>query len=166
MLRKPKSINKTARLIREFISNVPHGAMMIPTAKVEKQKCGQEDGKRRAPDSSRPFRSRSSTSIRSVGLGRNSPHKINRQSKMTEMQEAVCHEGGRVELRSAPIPKAGADELVLKVRAVGVNPKDYKTELAPYLPINQGNDVAGLVTEVGSAVTGFKVRPFRGPLCI
>ncbi|XP_047977378.1 quinone-oxidoreductase QR1, chloroplastic-like [Salvia hispanica] len=65
-----------------------------------------------------------------------------------------------------PIPKAGKDEVVIKVEAASINPVDWKIYnlrllLRPLLsrashPPIPGNDVAGEVVEVGSGVQKFK----------
>ncbi|EXJ83466.1 hypothetical protein A1O1_07089 [Capronia coronata CBS 617.96] len=61
-------------------------------------------------------------------------------------------------------PSVGEDELVVRNHAIAVNPVDYAmqmlgTTLFSWLqyPYILGEDVAGEVVEVGSAVTGFKV---------
>jgi NADPH:quinone reductase len=60
-----------------------------------------------------------------------------------------------------PKPTAGAGDLVVQVRAVSVNPVDTKQrkrkEGQNNEPVILGYDAAGVVTEVGSAVTGFQV---------
>ncbi|KAL8649630.1 MAG: hypothetical protein Q9210_004289 [Variospora velana] len=71
------------------------------------------------------------------------------------MQEVIVHEGPRIAFVGSPIPKPGPDQIVIKVNVAGCNPKDYKTYWFPE-PLNQGNDVAGYVHEVGSNVTEFK----------
>lgn len=61
-----------------------------------------------------------------------------------------------------PIP--ASDEILVKVYASGVNPMDWKIReggeveerLNIKLPLTPGWDAAGIVEEVGSAVTGFK----------
>ncbi len=57
------------------------------------------------------------------------------------------------------------DEVLLEIKAAGVNPVDYKTatgHLSLMIPIKQfphilGNDAAGIIVAVGSAVKRFKV---------
>jgi NADPH:quinone reductase-like Zn-dependent oxidoreductase len=68
----------------------------------------------------------------------------------------------QVEEVARPVP--AADELLIKVYASGVNPVDWAVReggpdaLRPYLtlPMTLGWDAAGVVEEVGSAVTGFQ----------
>jgi NADPH:quinone reductase-like Zn-dependent oxidoreductase len=61
-----------------------------------------------------------------------------------------------------PVPQAG--QVVLKVRAAGVNPLDVKIrrgdlagQFPARFPITPGLDLAGTVTAVGDAVTGFAI---------
>lgn len=63
-----------------------------------------------------------------------------------------------------PIPKISAHEVRIKVLAAGVNPVDNMISkgevklIVPYkLPQTAGNEVVGLIEEVGSSVTGFAV---------
>ncbi|GAC1324617.1 MAG: NADP-dependent oxidoreductase [Mycobacteriales bacterium] len=63
-----------------------------------------------------------------------------------------------------PKPRPGPSELLVKVKAAGVNPVDYKIRLgylkdvvALELPAEFGSEVSGVVEEVGQDVTGFAV---------
>ena len=63
-----------------------------------------------------------------------------------------------------PRPALKADELLVEVHAAGVNPVDnmiptglFKAALKFQLPATMGSDLAGVVVEVGSRVTRFKV---------
>ena len=63
-----------------------------------------------------------------------------------------------------PRPTLKADELLVQVHAAGVNPIDnmiptgiFKAVVRFDLPATLGSDLAGIVTEVGSRVTRFKV---------
>ncbi|MFJ8000781.1 NADP-dependent oxidoreductase [Streptomyces sp. NPDC096310] len=63
-----------------------------------------------------------------------------------------------------PDPRVGADDVLVRIHAAGVNPLDHKISdgefkaILPYrLPLILGNDLAGVVIEVGSAVTRFAV---------
>jgi NADPH:quinone reductase-like Zn-dependent oxidoreductase len=73
--------------------------------------------------------------------------------------------GKNVPLRSASVPEpaVGPDDVLVQVHAAGVNPLDAKIRdgefklILPYrLPLVLGNDVAGVVTRVGSRVRRFK----------
>jgi len=66
-------------------------------------------------------------------------------------------------LADVPRPTPKADELLVQVHAVGLNPIDnmiptgmFKPVLHFQLPATLGSDLAGVVTEVGSRVTRFK----------
>jgi NADPH:quinone reductase-like Zn-dependent oxidoreductase len=72
--------------------------------------------------------------------------------------------GGDFEVQPAPYTSPAADEVVVRVRAVAVNPIDAMPGFAyrvilPWLkfPAIIGNDVAGEVVEVGKGVTRLKV---------
>ncbi|ASY79785.1 quinone oxidoreductase [Pectobacterium polaris] len=62
----------------------------------------------------------------------------------------------------APIPVAGPGEVLVNIKASGVNPIDIKirTAVAPYampvLPAILGTDMAGVVISTGEGVTAFK----------
>lgn len=69
------------------------------------------------------------------------------------------------ELRDGvPTPSAGPEEILVHVRAAGLNPVDFKTRegklkvIRRYpLPTVMGNEIAGVVESVGSSVTRFSV---------
>ncbi|MFF5536514.1 NADP-dependent oxidoreductase [Streptomyces cinerochromogenes] len=63
-----------------------------------------------------------------------------------------------------PDPQVGADDVLVRIHAASVNPLDLKIRdgdlkaILPYrLPLILGNDLAGVVVQVGSAVTRFTV---------
>lgn len=69
-----------------------------------------------------------------------------------------------VEFAELPRPVIKPDEILVRVHAVGLNPIDYmipKGEFKPILkfkfPVALGSDLAGVVVEVGSKVSRFKV---------
>jgi NADPH:quinone reductase-like Zn-dependent oxidoreductase len=69
--------------------------------------------------------------------------------------------GGPVALMDLPAPEIGADEVLIRVRAAGVNPFDWKVadgelrdELEHRFPLILGFDAAGVVERVGAGVTG------------
>jgi NADPH:quinone reductase-like Zn-dependent oxidoreductase len=68
----------------------------------------------------------------------------------------------RLELADLPDPKVGPDFVLVRVRAAGVNPVDWKIREGyvdgahdVYFPVVPGWDVAGVVETVGPAVTEF-----------
>lgn len=71
---------------------------------------------------------------------------------------------GRLEVAPAPEPAAGRRQIVVRVRAVAVNPVDAvpgpaRSVIAPWLryPTILGSDVAGDVIDIGADVTRFAV---------
>ncbi len=87
------------------------------------------------------------------------------ESTAPEMRAARFHEYGPpsvlvIDLVPRPVPQEG--EVLIRVRAAGVNPIDWKMRagyLRTYMPIElpriPGLDVAGTVEEVGPGVTAF-----------
>ncbi|MFB4272934.1 NADP-dependent oxidoreductase [Nonomuraea sp. GTA35] len=74
--------------------------------------------------------------------------------------------GNNADLHAAelPDPQMGTDDVLIRIHAAGVNPLDLKIRdgafkaILPYrLPLILGNDLAGVVTQVGPAVTRFAV---------
>ena len=69
---------------------------------------------------------------------------------------------GPTSLQDLPVPEIGADEVLIRVRAAGVNPFDWKVadgalkdEMEHRFPLILGFDAAGVVERVGAGVTGF-----------
>src|SRR5580692_3971099 len=63
-----------------------------------------------------------------------------------------------------PVPEPREDDVLIQIHAAGVNPLDAKIRdgefklILPYrLPLILGNDVAGVVVQVGRGVRRFKV---------
>jgi alcohol dehydrogenase len=78
----------------------------------------------------------------------------------------LCGYGGpeHTALADVPQPSPGAGEILVRVRAAGLNPVDFKTRAGKLkvvqkyrLPIVMGNELAGIVEAVGSSVTRFAV---------
>ncbi len=87
--------------------------------------------------------------------------------KRTALMKAVYHEDfGPVDVLKygdLPRPSPGKGEVLIRVRAAGVNPVDWKiregllkTRMPHQFPIIPGWDVAGVVAEVGPGVSGFR----------
>ena len=64
------------------------------------------------------------------------------------------------EVKEAPMPKPGADEVVIRNYATAINPIDWKLQREAIFPLKYptilGCDVAGEVIEVGSDVANVK----------
>ena len=78
---------------------------------------------------------------------------------------AITEFGGRdkLQLMELPLPEAGRNEILVRVRAAGVNPVDWKIregylkDLFPHrFPVILGWDAAGTVITVGQEVHSFK----------
>ncbi len=68
-----------------------------------------------------------------------------------------------MQLDDAPIPSCGANDVLVRVVAAGINPVDWKLRaglmaqaVPKTFPITLGSDGAGVVSAVGGAATGFK----------
>lgn len=72
------------------------------------------------------------------------------------MKEAICRLGPSVEIHDVPVPQPGDDEVQIKVIVSGTNPKDWKMAEWGLGERNEGDDIAGVVTQVGSKVVEFK----------
>ncbi len=78
------------------------------------------------------------------------------------MRAIRYHEHGTADvlrLEQVPIPKPNDGEVLVRVRAAGVNPVDWKQRsgMNPDLPAIPGIDLSGVVEEVGDGVVGFTV---------
>jgi NADPH:quinone reductase-like Zn-dependent oxidoreductase len=73
------------------------------------------------------------------------------------MKAAVISDG-KVQIESVPIPEPGPGQVRIKVRAVSVNPVDWKVadRSAPGSKQVAGKDLAGVVDAVGAGVTQYK----------
>lgn len=82
---------------------------------------------------------------------------------MSTQNRAAWLDGGGKKFRvaDAPMPKAKADHVVVKNKAIAINPVDWKIQdygvFIQKWPNILGCDVAGEVVEVGEKVTSFKV---------
>lgn len=83
------------------------------------------------------------------------------------MKAVVLKDFGNVDnltIKEIPIPTILANEVLVQVKAISINPVDIKTRTGKALaeklkgenPLILGWDISGIVTEVGSAVTSFK----------
>lgn len=76
-----------------------------------------------------------------------------------QQQYQITKLGGPLALASAPKPTPGADEISIRIKAVALNPLDYKMltrgDMVQSWPSTFGLDAAGVVEEVGSQVSAF-----------
>src|ERR1019366_219300 len=80
------------------------------------------------------------------------------------MKALLCRAFGSVDtltLEDVPDPKPGASEVLVNVRACGINFPDTlvvqgKYQFKPAFPFSPGGEVAGVVEALGSGVTGGK----------
>ena len=89
----------------------------------------------------------------------------NRQTKEKEhtMQAIAVEEfGGQASLKDAPVPEPAAGEVLVRVRAAGVNPFDWKVadgvlkdSMEHTFPLILGFDAAGTIERVGAGVEAF-----------
>ncbi|KAH9936498.1 chaperonin 10-like protein [Fomitopsis serialis] len=67
---------------------------------------------------------------------------------------------GSFEVRTAPVPKPGPDQLLIKIEAAALNPVDWRVQawgiLVEKFPAILGEDLAGTVVDVGEGVTKYK----------
>ncbi|KAL8729297.1 MAG: hypothetical protein Q9166_004794 [cf. Caloplaca sp. 2 TL-2023] len=72
------------------------------------------------------------------------------------MKEAIVHPDLKVDIVDSEIPVPKDDEVVIKVVVSGSNPKDWKFPVMSKEAINSGDDIAGVVHQVGRNVYEFK----------
>ncbi|KAI0535814.1 GroES-like protein [Xylaria digitata] len=75
---------------------------------------------------------------------------------MSTAKAIVLTEKGKVDIKEPPLPKLTAGHVLVKVRAVGLNPTDWKSidnASGDRLGTRSGCDYAGEVVEVGPGVT-------------
>lgn len=73
-----------------------------------------------------------------------------------QMQAVRVDEGGGLSVATLPVPKAGRGEVLIKVRAAGVNPVDWKIA-GGRVGKPPGTDVSGVIDTLGEGVTGWNV---------
>jgi NADPH:quinone reductase-like Zn-dependent oxidoreductase len=78
------------------------------------------------------------------------------------MQGVQVNEGGTLSVRELPVPKPGTGEVLIKVRAAGVNPVDWKAAGGRVGQV-PGTDVSGVIDTLGEGVSHWKVgEPILG----
>jgi 2-desacetyl-2-hydroxyethyl bacteriochlorophyllide A dehydrogenase len=73
------------------------------------------------------------------------------------MRIALLTAPGTIEIREAPIPSIGPDELLVKLKACGIctlEQRIYKGSMNVPLPVIPGHEASGEIVEVGKAVVG------------
>jgi NADPH:quinone reductase-like Zn-dependent oxidoreductase len=85
---------------------------------------------------------------------------------MTTMKAIRIHRFGDpevLELDEVPVPRAGEDELLVRIHAASVNPIDYKIRrgAVPWvtptmLPLTLGRDCSGTIDEIGPGINTFR----------
>lgn len=75
------------------------------------------------------------------------------------MKEVIVHPSPDIwtEIVEVPIPKPGKDDVLIKVIAAGSNVKDWDHLTRLNISLNSGDDIAGVVHELGENVTDLKV---------
>ncbi|HEY6123819.1 MAG TPA: NADP-dependent oxidoreductase [Steroidobacteraceae bacterium] len=73
-----------------------------------------------------------------------------------KMQAVEVGQGGALSVQTRPVPRPGTGEVLIKVRAAGVNPVDWKSAQRR-LGMVPGADVSGTIDMLGEGVTGWKV---------
>lgn len=73
-----------------------------------------------------------------------------------KMQAVEVRMSGTLTVETRPVPRPGPNEVLIKVRAAGVNPVDWKAA-ARRIGMVPGTDVSGTIDTLGEGVTGWKV---------
>jgi len=69
---------------------------------------------------------------------------------------------GQFSIRERDIPKPGSGQLLVKHCAIAMNPIEWKIQadggegFVKYYPAVLGEDISGIVEEIGAGVSGFK----------
>jgi NADPH:quinone reductase-like Zn-dependent oxidoreductase len=78
------------------------------------------------------------------------------QAAPEKMRAVEVGQGGALSVEVRPVPQPGSGEVLIKVRAAGVNPVDWKMAQRR-LGMVPGTDVSGTIDTLGDGVTGWKV---------
>ena len=81
------------------------------------------------------------------------------QASAAGTMKAAVISDGKVAIESVPIPEPGPGQVRIKVRAVSVNPVDWKIadRAAPGTKLVAGKDIAGVIDAVGTGTAPWKV---------
>lgn len=85
--------------------------------------------------------------------------------KLTTMKAVRIHQFGGPEVlvyEDVPVPEPEADEVLIKIKAAGVNPVDWKVRQDGHgwgykLPFTPGWDISGIIERTGAKVKDFKL---------
>ena len=77
------------------------------------------------------------------------------------MKALVINEPGELQVKDLSAPAIGADEVLVRMRAVGICHSDYELYSGKYIipiayPVTPGHEWAGEIVETGKAVGGLK----------
>jgi NADPH:quinone reductase len=73
------------------------------------------------------------------------------------MKEAIVNPDLTVTVNNdAPIPTPAATQILIRIVCAGCNPKDWKFPFFSKTSSNSGDDMAGVVSSVGTSVLEFK----------
>lgn len=78
------------------------------------------------------------------------------RSAPEKMQAVEVRASGALTIETRPVPRPGPGEVLVRVRAAGVNPVDWKAAVRR-LGMVPGTDVSGTIDSLGEGVTGWKV---------
>jgi NADPH:quinone reductase-like Zn-dependent oxidoreductase len=81
---------------------------------------------------------------------------VSAEATPEKMQAVEIGEGGRLSVQTRPVPRPGPGEVLIRVRAAGVNPVDWKVAVRRQ-GLVAGVDVSGVIDSVGEGVTGWRV---------
>jgi len=73
-----------------------------------------------------------------------------------KMRAVEVRASGALTIETRPVPRPGPGEVLVRVRAAGVNPVDWKSAIRR-LGMVPGTDVAGTIDSLGEGVTDWKV---------
>lgn len=86
-----------------------------------------------------------------------SAHSVSLAAAPATMQ-AIILQDGKLQLQTVSRPAPGPREVLVQVRAAGVNPADWKRAARPSsTPVTPGWDIAGTIVALGPEVSGWKV---------
>ena len=77
------------------------------------------------------------------------------------MKALVINKPGELQVKDLPTPAIGPDEVLVRMRAVGICHSDYELYSGKYIipidyPVTPGHEWSGEVVETGKAVSGLK----------